>query len=582
MSHHGVEDANSETRPLLDGLNVNTQSSFHGSGAVLSGYWPTPSPRSPHIAFGSGTMAPPLVGLRPGNADPPAERETDQDRGFVGTSARKRAKFTLPFIIISYFMGYMPSMVIMNPYIYDRIAEEYNHRINTSSQVPCGKDMNNVTGNATAKGIQEAIERRVSTLELYLSLTTYLSAILPILFLGPFTDKLGRKAGFLLPMSATLGKQVVYIIVIMRELPLPLLYLAHGIEALGGSFAAILSAMFSVTSDVTQPGNERSGWIAVMEALQTLAASLGQVIVAQWMRFGYLHPLIYALAFCCLGLFLTIFVLPETNASASRNGLNDLTTPSDVNQGRCFGLVSTCWKTVRTSFALYGSKSMAQASSGNNLRILSKRRLCLAIFILTVAVNFSRPGVETLFQLKYPLCWPATKVYTFSGLRIFLSWVVILCALALMQKLFKMADRHICTVGIISSILTNAALSLSVNSVMVYEAAVVGVMTRSIIPMLRSILSSLVPQDHQGAMYSSLSCVESFGASVFSTISNRIYYVTLSSWAGLIFMIFACIMILALILIIILNVLFVKETPRCQEDQRQSGNIQADREDQSA
>ena len=72
-------------------------------------------------------------------------------------------------------------------------------------------------------------------------------------------------------------KQVVYVIVVGLKLPIPLLYLAHAIEAFGGSFAAMLTAIFSVTSDVTQQGQGRSGWIAVMEALQTLAASLGKI-----------------------------------------------------------------------------------------------------------------------------------------------------------------------------------------------------------------------------------------------------------------------------------------------------------------
>ncbi|GFS25897.1 solute carrier family 46, member 1 [Elysia marginata] len=240
-------------------------------------------------------------------------------------------------------------------------------------------------------------------------------------------------------------------------------------------------------------------------------------------------------------------------------------------------MVTVSFLQVKQSVAVYVREGAADQDGGRReTHVLSKRGLCLVLFVLTVAVNFSRTGVEALFQLKYPLCWAATKIYTVNGLRIFFSWVAILLTLTIMQKIFKLADRHVAVVGIVSSVLSNAALAFAVNDAMVYEVAVVGFMTRSIIPMLRSVLSSLVGQANQGAMYSGLSCIESLGASVFSTIANRIYYATLDSWAGAIFLIFACIMLIALVLITILNILFAKGQTREDTYVVQARNIQED------
>ncbi|GFR66484.1 solute carrier family 46, member 1 [Elysia marginata] len=380
-------------------------------------------------------------------------------------------------------------------------------------------------------------------------------------------------------ISGTLLKQIVYIIVVTRKLPIPYLYLAHAIEALGGSFAAMLAAIFSVTSDLTQSGIGRSRWIAFMEAVQTLSATGGQIYTAQWMRFSYLSPLICALGSCCVTFLLATFLLPETQRDVS--GSDSSQSENESYEARVVScrqwvlqVGRQCWKTIRTSVSIYTKNDTGSEISTTQPNNLFKRRLCMAIFVCTVAVNFSRPGVEALFQIKYPLCWAATKVYTFTGLRIFFSWVAILCALFLVQRVFNMADRHVAIIGVISSLLSNAALSLAVNDAMVYEAAVIGFMTRSIIPMLRSTLSSLVAYSNQGAMYSSLSCVESLGAGVFSTAANRIYYSTLSSWAGEIFMIFACIMGIALTLIVILNIIFVRDARRNDNNLRQAGNIQ--------
>lgn len=49
------------------------------------------------------------------------------------------------------------------------------------------------------------------------------------------------------------------------------------------------------------------------------------------------------------------------------------------------------------------------------------------------------------------------------------NWVAILLLMKLMQKVFKMADRHIAMIGVVSSVTFHAFMSLATNNVMVYE-----------------------------------------------------------------------------------------------------------------
>ncbi|RUS79412.1 hypothetical protein EGW08_012825 [Elysia chlorotica] len=560
-----------ETKPLLD---KKSSSSFRGHGGSMSGWHQTYSPdqQKPNLLPFGEEMHPRDGSRTRQNRDGEEDEESndpDPPITAVGHSVTEsvRAKVALVAVTVCYFLGYTPAMVIMNPLLYDRMAEDGDHQFNTSSQMPCVANHSHSALNASWIEAQDALERRVSTLELFLHLTTYLPAVLPILALGPITDTYGRKVGFLLPIAGTLIKQIVYIVVVARRLPLSLLYVAHIIEACGGSFAAMLSVVFSVVSDVTRVGQGRSGWVAAMEALQTLAAAAAQIYTAQWMRHGYVPPLVCALCMCCVAFTLATFLLPETRACAT--GRSGQASSDEQSNGMWRTTLSTCWNTVKESAAVYCKDDASDQENPRQTRILSKRRLCLAIFTLVVAVNFSRTGVEALFQLKYPLCWAATEVYQFNGFRIFLSWVAILVTLAVTQRIFKMADRYVAIVGVVSSILSNAALSLADNDVMVYEAAVVGYMTRSTIPMLRSVLSSIVGHAHQGAVYAGLGCIESLGASVFSTAANRIYYASLSYWAGQVFLVFACIMVIALALLVVLNVLFIRERNRMVIDPSQ-------------
>lgn len=68
----------------------------------------------------------------------------------------------------------------------------------------------------------------------------------------------------------TLLKQIIYAFAIKARLPPMVLIAGHICECIGGSFAAMLTAMFTVISDITHPGSQRSFHIAIMEALQTM------------------------------------------------------------------------------------------------------------------------------------------------------------------------------------------------------------------------------------------------------------------------------------------------------------------------
>uniref|UniRef100_A0A0B7A7L3 Proton-coupled folate transporter n=1 Tax=Arion vulgaris TaxID=1028688 RepID=A0A0B7A7L3_9EUPU len=476
--------------------------------------------------------------------------ESDVDNDHLSLSVRRRAVWTLPLVVMTYFISYYTAVVILNPYLYDLVAEEFNFKRNSSSQQPCTEDHRNTS----ERTIQETIQKKVSTTELYLSLPCYPFAALSILIVGPLTDKYGRKVGFLFPIIGTFLKQVIYVATVGLHLPPMVLIAGHICEAIGGSFAAMLTSMFTVISDVTYPGPKRSFHITFMEALQTMTGAAGAFAIGQWIRVSYFYPLVFSLVVSIVSLLVTIFILPETVQTHSLvapiatmyTGLWSQMVTSVHN------VLSSCLYKFKRSFVLFINDQCGQYG-------LAKRRLCLLIFILTVAVNFSTPGIQTLYLMKSPRCWPATRILTFGSIQIVCNWAAILIVMALTQKVFKMADRHIAIIGVVSSMTSAVFMSEAVNDVMVYEVAVLAFMTRAIIPMMRSVMSSVVNSSEQGAVYASMGCVELLGAALFGTIANRVYYATLSTWAGSVFLMFAGQMAIALVLLIFLNLLFLRE-----------------------
>ncbi|XP_005102771.2 proton-coupled folate transporter [Aplysia californica] len=479
---------------------------------------------------------------------------------------RLRATVLLPCVITAYFILYVLCHSVLNPYIYDKIASEYPSH--STSQKPCSANMTDPTGNTTAQKIQEKIEKRVSTFELYLGLTGSLTACLPVLFLGPLSDRFGRRIGFLFPIIGTMLKCGIYALVIGMDLSMNLFFLAHVAEALGGSFAAMLTTMFSVISDVTVPGPRRSIHITSMEAGQTLVQSFTMLAAGQGLKWNMKGLLIIGLGFGILAVILAV-VIPETLPSGSTGHLSDPRAGVRSqwrDRGReCLGFLRACFAMPMKSLSIY--------VRGDKVK-LTTRRLAIVAFILTVAVNFSKPGVWTLYLMKWPLCWSASELLTLSGTQITCNWIVILLVVAVLQKVFKMADRQIVLIGCVSSIMSAAFSSVAINDRMVYEVAVLSVMIRVIIPMLRSILSCAVDVTEQGAMYSGLGFIETLAVGVFGLAANRIYYATVSTFAGAVFVVCAALMFVALVVLVILNVVANRDRAEHKAD-GVNGNIQA-------
>ncbi|CAG5115555.1 unnamed protein product, partial [Candidula unifasciata] len=414
------------------------------------------------------------------------------------TTTRCRASVVMPLVVFTYFLGYYTLVCVLNPYLYDVVAEEMDYKHNSSSQKPCAeRDRNhtNTTGNKVV--IQEMIQKKVATTELYLSLPCYVCAAISILTVGPLTDKYGRKVGFLFPIVGTFIKQIVYAAVVGLHLPPLILIVGHMFESFGGSFAAMLTSMFTVVSDITNPGRQRSFRITVMEAMQTLTGAAGGYVIGQWIKVSYFQPVIFSAACGVVSLLIAIFLLPETIQKRRLVAPVTVTYPRLWLRIRActYKVLPSCWQKFKRTFSLFVSDHCQRHN-------LDKRRLCLAVFILTVAVNFSTPGVQTLYLMKWPRCWPATRILTFGSIQILCNWVAILLLMALMQKVFKLADRQIAMFGVISSITHAVFMSLASNDVMIYEVAVVGVMIRAIIPMLRSVMSLFVLYKHTHTLIS--------------------------------------------------------------------------------
>nr|KAG5689903.1 hypothetical protein BaRGS_023651 [Batillaria attramentaria] len=306
----------------------------------------------------------------------------------------------------------------------------------TSSLNPCGKGNHSYPDEHRARQVQKAAIQ----LDVLASFTGFLPAVIPTIFLGPATDVLGRRIGFVLPVLGTVARSLVFLFVY-------------------GTGASVYYMYIGTTLEASQPRSDGG----------------------------------------------------DTHSSCCGTALRGVA------------------RSVKVYFRV-------------NPELPARRCvlvLCFTAFILTVAVNFSKPVVETVYRMG-ELCWNAIKETEFDSGWLIAHWVCILIALHVFQRRLGVPDVYIAMMGCVSGIAAPAVFAFAKNSAIVFVSAACGTMGRALIPMLRSMASAVVDTDEQ----------ELAGAALFGMAFGQLYRVTLDIWTGIVFLVLAGIMVLVFILLI--------------------------------
>ncbi|KAK7098553.1 hypothetical protein V1264_002820 [Littorina saxatilis] len=213
---------------------------------------------------------------------------------------------------------------------------------------------------------------------------------------------------------------------------------------------------------------------------------------------------------------------------------------------------------ARRSWSVYFREG--DASHPERRRVLA---LCFFSFLLTVVVNFSKPSIEESFRMS-DLCWNAVKDSEFSSAWLVAHWLCILLVQRVLQRYLHVHDVYLAMIGCVSGIAalfvfcfaTLPDISDTAAEALVYASAGCGSLARALIPMLRSMSSSMVNKDEQGALFVSYACVELAGAAVFDMVAGQIFKVTVHVWPGVIFVIWIFFLVAVMALLMKLAAVF--------------------------
>ncbi|XP_046342952.2 solute carrier family 46 member 3-like [Haliotis rufescens] len=420
-------------------------------------------------------------------------------------------------ILTLYTCAAMSGVPLQSQYVRHRFLQRYTNSSNVSDTVVTSCDNDTMQHMDILQKVQEDTARQL----LYFSLCGSIPSILVNLVFGSYSDFLGRKILFLLPLCGDLVRNVLSTLIIRYDWSLNLFFVGSSISGLCGSFTTILLACFAYAADITPPQKSRTIAIAVLETILAVASSVGSLATGYLIAsLGYFYPSLMISILLAVAMFIVIFLLPETLRKVEHIVISPV-----VHLKKCFGF-----------YTIYGS----------GLKRL-QYNLCMAILFFGVIGLIGRTSIETLYQLDLPFCWNSVKIGYYGALRIAIQSACSVLAIKLLQPCIR--DEIIAIIGMLFGAASLAMEAFATADWMMYIVPVVGICGYTTVPIFRAIMSRMTSPDEQGALFSSIAAMETICSTVSITLYNTVYEDTIGTMKGAVFLMMSGFCGLAILLI---------------------------------
>ncbi|KAI0224064.1 hypothetical protein LSAT2_024899 [Lamellibrachia satsuma] len=165
-------------------------------------------------------------------------------------------------------------------------------------------------------------------------------------------------------------------------------------------------------------------------------------------------------------------------------------------------------------------------------------KLCVLLFALFMcAAVRNGDSVDTLFEMNRPLCWTSDIIGYFMSAQI----AVVSAGAVLTLRLLKccMRDEGIALTAGLLGVVHNAYTAFVQNPTMMYVTPLMSIFDYLFIPTVRALMSSLVHNHEQGALYGGIAFTEVICSLVGDVLFNSVYSATLYIMTGFVYLVMA-------------------------------------------
>ncbi|XP_006027553.1 solute carrier family 46 member 3 [Alligator sinensis] len=423
-------------------------------------------------------------------------------------------------VIVIYCFAFFLSLPLVQQYIYRRLWEEENNTtfIDYGNTTYCEQNQSN-----PAYIKQKEVQQKASLFSLQMDLSGSVPSIIVAFIVVANGDCYGRKRALVLPSLGALMTNVFYSILSYFSWTLSLFFALAFISGLFGSLTTFLGGGFAFVADLCHDEKQKTKRIAVIDLILGLVSGLAGLSSGYFIRgVGFTWTFAIASLLHGINIFYIIFWLKET---------------VDVSESQQHASLS-CKDSFKETFS--GVYMLFKTSS------CKKRTLITVLLFAFMSYFFAMIGgtsLFTLYELDAPLCW--SEVYIGYGAAAFTS-VSLTSFLGVYLFSQFMKDIYIVFIGIFSYIGGIIMAAFAKTTLLMFLVRVPSLLCFMPVPVLRSMLSKVVLDSEQGAVFACIACLEAVTGSMAFAVFNSLYAATVIWFPGFSFLIAAGICIIPL------------------------------------
>ncbi|XP_048585472.1 proton-coupled folate transporter isoform X2 [Nematostella vectensis] len=433
----------------------------------------------------------------------------------------QKLKWRTPEIVVFlYAYGLFMHVPVIQQYVYSRIAKSKGFPYDAHKKTGCG----NITIlNATMQHIEQEVQSLASYVHLGIVMFAALPSVVMSLLIGSWTDSRGRRPALFLPALGSTLESIVVILVMYFEWPIYVLFVGASLNGLCGSFTTIIMGTMAYIADTTHE-DQRSLRLAILEFMVFFGAMVSQLTSGLWIeKYSFIIPYWFILSCLSLSCILVIAIVPESR-------------PPDVIQNK------TAFCSCRSLQNVYKVYMTPREGGRRNLFLLTLSSGVTNLILQGVA------GVIVLFVLHTPLCFSPKLVGYLSALRYLSIGVGAVLGIKVLGRWLSVIN--ISRVGMLSTMASYILFGFSTKIFIVFLVPFAGLFMGCVVPILRGIMSRIVSQDEQGALFSAVASLEMLCHLCGTFLFNSLYPASLKfHFPGFVFFLGAIITWIPFILI---------------------------------
>ncbi|XP_066922877.1 proton-coupled folate transporter-like [Clytia hemisphaerica] len=350
--------------------------------------------------------------------------------------------------------------------------------------------------NTTQSKQQTMVQSDMSSFQIIDIYFGMVPTILACLFLGPISDRVGRKPIIKIGLIGMILTQIMHLAVIHMDWPIWVFYLVTLMRSISGGELGIRIAAMAYVVDICKETKSLAWKLATLQCVELLGAMISSYTSGPLIQnTGFQFPIMLSLALQITPMVYTVCFLKESYKMCEKDRL-----PAKEILKQPLHLITVFTKQRKTRKELY---------------------LLFAVFIMLSETTHAFDSGGALFLLGQPFCMPPNLLSYLHGMKITLSVTGLLFSTKLLAK--YLSSLTLCLVSIFVTIIDRSSMVVIETTLMVFLFGGLRFFEGWYSPILRSFISSSVNEAEQGSILCLLSIMVTILTSITKTIFLTLY-----------------------------------------------------------